>query len=405
MINLKLFCRTHSRAILACGGFFSFIFLISSSSVQTGGGSLRSAVLSSKGVSSGVHWGGAAHPGYFSSSSNPATPNVFPFAMVTDMDQLSVVTQAKKPLFNSKLLAATLTYNPSTATYSVAFSQEAPRILTSAHNEAGRGMELSEMTLYQNRLLAFDDRTGIVYEILSEPDTQGTKSLVVPRYIITEGEGDTDKGMKWEWATVKGDHLYIGSMGKEYTNPDGSVANTNNLWISTICPAGQVTRIDWTEQYTFVREALGAAAPGYAIHEAVLWSEHLKKWVFTPRRVSQTTYDENADERMGANKIVLVDENFTTSQVIDIQFGTFLNDGLHGFSTIAFVPGTNDKHVLAVRSVEEDCVGGIDDVCKQRSYVTVFNILTGVVLMDEIQVGLDVKFEGIEFVDITTPGP
>jgi len=275
----------------------------------------------------------------------------------------------------------------------------------SAHNEAGRGMELSEMTLYQNRLLAFDDRTGIVYEILSEPNTQGAKSLVVPRFIITEGEGDTDKGMKWEWATVKGDMLYIGSMGKEYTNPDGSIANTNNLWISTICPKGQITRINWTEQYTFVRKALGALSPGYVIHEAVLWSEALQKWVFTPRRVSDTMYDENADERMGANKIVLVDEGFTNAQVIDIKFLTFLHDGLHGFSTIAFVPGTGDTHVLAVRSVEEDCVGGIDDVCKQRSYVCVFNILTGDVLMDEIQVGLDVKFEGLEFVDIATPGP
>ena len=55
--------------------------------------------------------------------------------------------------------------------------------------------------------------------------------------------------------------------------------------------------------------------------------------------------------------------------------------------------------------MEENCVGGIDDVCKQRSYVTVFNIFTGDVLMDEIQVGLDVKFEGLEFVDIATPGP
>jgi len=199
--------------------------------------------------------------------------------------------------------------------------------------------------------------------------------------------------------------LYIGSMGKEYTNPDGSIANTNNLWISTICPKGQITRINWTEQYTFVRKALGALSPGYVIHEAVLWSDPLQKWVFTPRRVSDTMYDENADERMGANKIVLVDEGFTNAQVIDIKFLTFLHDGLHGFSTIAFVPGTGDTHVLAVRSVEEDCVGGIDDVCKQRSYVCVFNILTGDVLMDEIQVGLDVKFEGLEFVDIATPGP
>ena len=31
--------------------------------------------------------------------------------------------------------------------------------------------------------------------------------------------------MKWEWATTKDSYLYMGSMGKEYTNPDGSIAN------------------------------------------------------------------------------------------------------------------------------------------------------------------------------------
>jgi len=113
-------------------------------------------------------------------------------------------------------------------------------------------MELSELTLYQNQLLTFDDRTGSVFEILSEPDSQGTKSLDVSRYVITKGEGDTDKGVKWECATVKDNILYIGSMGKEYTNPDISIANTNNLYIATICPKGQVERIDWTNQYNFL---------------------------------------------------------------------------------------------------------------------------------------------------------
>jgi len=412
MFQSKLFFRQNSKAIMACVGFITFIFFITSSTVQTGGtggsGKLRQAFTSASNANSGVHWGGAYHPGYFQPpppSTSTTTEIEYPFAMVTDLDQLSRVSDSKKPLFYSKFLGSTLKYNPTSLTYSVSFADESLRTLQSAHNEAGRGMELSELTLYQNRLLTFDDRTGSVFEILSEPGSQGTKSLVVPRYVITEGEGDTDKGMKWEWATVKDDTLYIGSMGKEYTNPDGSIANTNNLWIATICPKGQVERIDWTNQYNFVRRALGAEAPGYAIHEAVLWSEQLRKWIFTPRRVSSETYDENADERMGASKIVLVDEAFTSSTVIEIKFTKFLTDGLHGFSTLAFVPGTGDMHALAVRSVEEDCVGGIDDVCKQRSYVTVFNVLTGEVLMDEVQVGLDVKFEGVEFVDITTPTP
>merc|ERR1712038_1344510 len=128
--------------------------------------------------------------------------------------------------------------------------------------------ELSDLTLYQNRLLAVDDRTGIVFELLAEHENGITN--VVPRLLITEGDGDTDKGMKWEWATVKNGDLHIGSMGKEYTRPDGSIKNTNNLWIAVVNTDGEVTRYDWSKQYDFVRSRLGASPPGYVIHEAVL---------------------------------------------------------------------------------------------------------------------------------------
>lgn len=209
--------------------------------------------------------------------------------------------------------------------------------------------------------------------------------------------------MKWEWATVKDDILYMGSMGKEYTRQDGSIANTNNLWIVTLDQTGAMTRIDWAKQYTFVRKALGAAAPGYVIHEAVNWSPALRKWIFLPRRVSSEAYDENKDERNGSNKLVLVDEYFTTSQVVDIKMKD--KDGLHGFSSFSFIPNSNDRHAMAIRSVEEDCVGGDDDVCKQRSYFVIFDVLTGEVLMDEIELEVKMKFEGLEFVDVHKKPP
>jgi len=222
---------------------------------------------------------------------------------------------------------------------------------------------------------------------------------VVPRFVITEGNGDTDKGMKWEWATVKHDteELYMGSMGKEYTNPDGSIANTNNLWIAILDRYGEIRREDWTKQYSVVRKALGASSPGYLIHEAVNWSEYLQKWVFLPRRVSSDPYDETVDERKGSNKLVLVDDNFSKTTVVEINMSN--TDPLHGFSTFAFVPNTNDRHALAIRSVEEDCVGGDDDICKQRSYFVVFDVLSGDVLMDEIKYDGAFKLEGVEFVD------
>ncbi len=129
-------------------------------------------------------------------------------------------------------------------------------------------------------------------------------------------------------ATVKDGELYMGSMGKEYTNPDGSIANTNNLWISRYTKSGQLLRENWADKYNFVRKHLGAENPGYIINEAILWSDHLKSWVFLPRRVSSDPYDENKDERMGSNKIVIVNEPFTSARVVDIKFQTL--DPLHG---------------------------------------------------------------------------
>ena len=140
------------------------------------------------------------------------------------------------------------------------------------------------------------------------------------------------------------------------------------------------------------------------IMEAILWSDHLKKWVFLPRRISGTAYDEDADERKGSNRVVLVNDKFTDGDVVEIKMKTSDMDPLHGFSTFAFVPGTKDQHAMAVRSVEEDCTGELE-VCKQRSYIMVFNVLTGEVLMDEVKIELDEKFEGLEFVNIYTPPP
>mmetsp|Transcript_9110 Transcript_9110/g.12648 ORF Transcript_9110/g.12648 Transcript_9110/m.12648 type:complete len:441 (-) Transcript_9110:172-1494(-) len=399
--KLTHFLRFNYRAVMATFLFVFFVLALSSdllhdASIEQGSfsGYLRGP---SKPFE---HFGGAAHPGYFFEEDTYVDDNTFRFAAVTDLDQLSKVTDSNKLLFKSVLLPGKLSRDPSTRKYSIEF--EPTRMLYSKHNEAGRGMELSELTMYQDRLLTFDDRTGTVFEVLSKDE--GKDSYVVPRFVITEGEGDTDKGMKWEWATVKDNELYMGSMGKEYTRPDGSVENTNNLWIAVLNNHGEFRREDWTEKFNFVRAKLGAASPGYIINEAILWSDSLKRWVFLPRRVSSEMYDENKDERKGSNKVVLVNDSFTEATVVDIKMKEI--DPLHGFSTLAFIPGTKDTEALAIRTVEEDCVGGEEDVCKQRSYFIVFNVLTGEVLMDELIVpDHDIKFEGVEFVNIYTKEP
>ena len=127
----------------------------------------------------------------------------------------------------------------------------------------------------------------------------------------------------------------------------------------------------------------------------------MKKWVFLPRRISSKKYDENEDEQMGGNKLVLVDEFFTKTEVVTIDME---KDPLRGFSSFAFVPGTQDQHAIAIRSVEENCTGDLD-VCQQRSYFLVFDVTTGKVLSDEVKFKENMKFEGIEFVNAHAAKP
>lgn len=417
--KIQFYLRQNSKGVLCTVAFLFVIFIITSDAIHDMGrrtgsststrpmggliGNLRGQSYNSFATTNQLeHWGGAMHAGTFfpedallTEKGTPARGSItgsamFRFATVTDLDQLSAVKESKKPEFRSYFVPGIL-HRTGNDHYDITF--EAPRTLLTKHNEAGRGAEFSELTIYNNRLLTFDDRTGDVFEIINNSD--GTDSEVVPRFVITEGEGDTDKGMKWEWATVKDNELYIGSMGKEYTKPDGSIANVNNLWIGILNGRGELRRENWEDKYKVVRTALGAQAPGYIIMEAILWSPYMKKWVFLPRRISSRKYDENEDEQMGGNKLVLVDEFFKKTEVVTIDME---KDPLRGFSSFAFVPGTHDQHAIAIRSVEENCTGDLD-VCQQRSYFLVFDVTTGKVLSDEIKYKENMKFEGIEFVN------
>ncbi len=163
---------------------------------------------------------------------------------------------------------------------------------------------------------------------------------------------------------------------------------------------GEFHRLDWSDKYNFVRNKLGCQSPGYLIHEAIRWSPHMRKWVFMPRRVSRMAYDDVEDEKRGSNKVVIVDEGFTDAKIVEVNMKE-KSPGLHGFSSFAFVPGTSDRHAIALRSVEEDCADDLD-LCKQRSYIVIFDVITGEVLMDETKIDQNMKFEGIEFVNMFT---
>ena len=73
--------------------------------------------------------------------------------------------------------------------------------------------------------------------------------------------------MKWEWATVKDDKLYMGLKATDYINPDGkTVKNEYNLWIGILNRDSQLQCVDWKEHYNVILKALQAQAPhGYMI--------------------------------------------------------------------------------------------------------------------------------------------
>jgi soluble calcium-activated nucleotidase 1 len=69
----------------------------------------------------------------------------------------------------------------------VAVEWDAERILLESHlAEKGRGMELSELVVFNGKLYSVDDRTGVVYHI------DGSKA--VPWVILPDGDGSVSKG-------------------------------------------------------------------------------------------------------------------------------------------------------------------------------------------------------------------
>jgi soluble calcium-activated nucleotidase 1 len=320
-------------------------------------------------------------------------PDSFGLVIVADLDKKSKDTTEKKPLYFSFLQHATLKIDPTKDAPQFSIHWGERQRFTSQMNEAGRGFELSELTWFNGKLLSFDDRTGIVYELKYFDDNKPLQAI--PQQIVMEGNGIAGKGQKHEWATVKDGELYMGSIGKEFTDDDGNVLSDSNFWVAILNKDGIIRHEDWASKYGKIRKALKCEYPGYVIHEAIEWSEIHRKWFFLPRRVSQDAYNYELDEKKGSNKLVIASEDFSTIEVFDV--GTITP--LRGFSSFKFLPRSNDRMIVAIKSVEVEAEG------KQTSFLTVFN-LEGKVLLEETELPLSnddlssggYKYEGIAFI-------
>nr|ACO15411.1 Soluble calcium-activated nucleotidase 1 [Caligus clemensi] len=268
--------------------------------------------------------------------------------------------------------------------YKVSFDNELTEI-RSKLSYGGRGMELSELVVFDGQLYSCDDRTGVVYRLLF-----GSKGITpVAWVILPDGNGDEAKGFKCEWMTVKDEHLIIGGLGKEWTTSDGVVLNHNPMYIKRISANGAVEHIDWYETYISVRKAAGIESPGYMIHEAIEWSPIHGRWFFLPRRASMEKYDDVIDEEKGTNFLLkMKPDHYADVQVLRVGGSEKIQFPSHGFSCFKFIPGTKNRHILALKS--QEFKGSI------ASYIMVLDY-NGNILLPEIKIG-DFKFEGVEFI-------
>ncbi|XP_043940924.1 soluble calcium-activated nucleotidase 1 [Protopterus annectens] len=249
-------------------------------------------------------------------------------------------------------------------------------VLESHLAEKGRGMELSELIVFNGKLYSVDDRTGVIYHI------EGQKA--VPWVILSDGDGTVEKGFKAEWLAVKDEHLYVGGLGKEWTTTTGEIVNENPEWVKVIGYRGDVRHENWVSNYNSLRSAAGINPPGYLIHESACWSDILKRWFFLPRRASSERYSEKEDEHRATNLLLKATQDFTDISVSKIGEA----NPTHGFSSFKFIPDTDDQIILALKSEEDNG--------KIATYIMAFT-LDGRFLLKETKIG-DVKYEGIEFI-------
>ncbi|XP_050683582.1 apyrase [Leptidea sinapis] len=299
----------------------------------------------------------------------------FRIGIVADLDTNSK-SEKKSNTYNSYLKRGFLSYNAAKKYATVSWDKQPTTLLSSTYSHKGRGMELSELIVFDGRLLTFDDRSGMVFELKN--------NKVIPWVILSDGNGSEEKGFKAEWATIKDEILYVGSMGKEWTTASGEFQTYDPMWVKAINIHGEVQHLNWVHQYKAVRHSIGIQWPGYMIHESGAWSAHTQKWHFLPRRCSEQPYNETRDEVMGCNYLITADSDFNKIKAVEIT----KHQPKHGFSSFKFIPGTNDEAIVALQTTEFDG--------STATYISAFTT-DGSILLESTFIE-NLKYEGLEFI-------
>ncbi len=117
--------------------------------------------------------------------------------LIADLDEQSRV-EGKQNVWASEYKQGYLYYDSSTKKAKLEWDEGDAVVLKSSLALGGRGMELSELVVFNGKLYSVDDRTGVVYQVVG-----GNK--VVPWAILSDGNGAETKGFKSEYIVHKHD--------------------------------------------------------------------------------------------------------------------------------------------------------------------------------------------------------
>lgn len=118
---------------------------------------------------------------------NTASGVKYRIGIISDLDKSSK-SKFESNTWLSYLKKGYLMWYPNENSITIVWDRMEPNELKSTFGQNGRGMELSELVVFNGKLLSFDDRTGIVYEI--NPET----NRVIPWVLLVDGNGMTTKG-------------------------------------------------------------------------------------------------------------------------------------------------------------------------------------------------------------------
>lgn len=308
--------------------------------------------------------------------------DTYPFEIIADYDEQAKSEDKNNTYVSSIWIGSVKVINENLL--DITFAEQSFDIMTRyAHN--GRGGELSELIFFNGKMYTFEDKTGIIFDV--------SNNQLIPWVILGDGFGNETNGFKCEWATVKDDHIYVGSNGLENYGDSGEVENHNNFFVKKVAKTGEVFHENWISIYEKIRSTLGMSFPGFIIHEAVMWSPINQKWIFLPRKCSAQSYVNATVDYIGCNKMIIANEDFSTIEHLEIQ--AVPQPLERGFSSFKFLPDSGEKIIVGLTTVEMET--------PNRAFSTsvIAFDLQGKILYPETKI-IDKKYEGLAFFKHTT---